>query len=273
LLYFIGQVLPYIAGGIFLVGVAYRVMGWLRVPVPFQLTLFPAPKDGAGQVATVAAELVFFRSLYHGDKSLWLGSWLMHASLALVLGGHVLGIYYLMNQFTLVGLSPEVSQQLSKVFGTSAGIVLMATIVYLLYRRTAIAEVKRLSDPADFFDLLLLLSVVITGNHMRLTTIHVDLPAIKAYLGGLLTFHPVPIPENWVFISHFVLVNLLLIYFPFSKLIHVAGFFVNRAMLVGAPPKYPTPPGTRLRSPFAAPGQSFGSAVALPPGTQRGVQG
>ena len=252
MLYFIGQVLPYIAGSIFLIGVVYRVMSWLKAPVPFQLTLFPAPKDGAGRVAAVATEIVFLKSLYKNDKSLWLWVWLLHVSLALVLGGHVVGIYYLMNQFTLIGLTPQASQALSSVLGTTAGIVLMVALIVLFWRRISDPEVKRLSDPADYFDVLLILAIVITGNHMRLPNVHVDLPAIKAYIGGLLTLQPTPIPENLVFITHFLLVNILLIYFPFSKLMHVAGFFVNRAMLVEAAPVYPTPAGTPVRSSFAS---------------------
>lgn len=251
LLFFIGQVLPYIAGGIFLIGMACRVMRWMKVPVPFQLTIFPAPKDSAGQVMAVGSELLLFKSLYRNDKNLWLWAWLLHVSLAMVIFGHVVGIYYLMNQFTLIGLTPAASQALSMTFGTVAGIVLMVSLVVLFYRRTSEPEVKRLSDPADFFDLLLLLSIVITGNHMRLPSVHVDLPAIKAYLGGLLTLSPMPIPENAIFISHFILVNILLIYFPFSKLVHLAGFFVNRAMLVEQAPVYPTPAGTPVRSAFA----------------------
>ena len=251
LLYFIGQVLPYIAGGIFLIGMTCQILKWLKVPVPFQLTIFPAPKGSSGQVMAIGSELLFFKSLYKGDKTLWLWAWLLHVSLAMVIFGHVVGIYYLMNQFTLIGLTPAASQALSMGFGTVAGIILMVSLIALFYRRIADPEVKRLSDPADFFDLLLILSVVVTGNHMRLPGVHVDLPAIKAFMGGLLTFNPVPIPENAIFIAHFLLVNLLLIYFPFSKLVHLAGFFVNRAMLVEQAPVYPTPAGTPVRSAFA----------------------
>lgn len=250
MLYFIGQVLPYLAVAIFVAGVSYRVLGWLKVPVPFQLTLFPAPRGAVGRVAAIGTELALFKSLFHNDKRLWLWAWLLHVSLALVIGGHIVGIYFLMEQFTLIGVSAEASRQMSAVLGSTAGILLLAALAVLFYRRIAEPEVKRLSDPADYIDLLLLLSIVITGNHMRFTTVHVDLPAIKAYLGGLIMLNPVPIPENWIFVSHFVLVNLLLIYFPFSKMLHFAGYLVNRAMLTEAPPVYPTPAGQSSRSPF-----------------------
>jgi len=268
MLYFIGQVLPYIAAGVFLIGVTYRVVGWLKVPVPFQLTLFPAPRDGVGRISAVGIELLFFKSLFKNDKILWLWAWSLHIALAMVIGGHVVGIYYLMNQFTLIGMTPAASQTMSAVLGTSAGLVLMVALMVLFYRRISIPEVKRLSDPADYVDLLFLLSIVITGNHMRLPTVHVHLPAIKAYLGGLFTLTPVPIPTDWVFVVHFTLVNLFLIYFPFSKMIHFAGYLVNRAMLVEAAPVYPTPAGTPLRSPFAGTVPKPTAPAGYPAGTK-----
>lgn len=251
MLYFVGQVLPYIAGAIFLIGVTYRVAGWLKVPVPFQLTLFPAPSGGADRIAAVGTEVLLFKSLYNNDKNLWLWAWLLHVSLAMVIGGHIVGIYYLMNQFTLIGLSPSASQAASAFLGTVAGITLMVALIVLFYRRLAEPEVKKLSDPADYIDLLFILVIAITGNHMRLPGVEVDLPAVRAYMGSLLTFSPLPIPDSGVFIAHFTTVMLFLIYFPFSKMLHFAGFLVNRAMLTEAAPVYPTPAGTPLRSPFA----------------------
>ncbi len=251
MLYFVGQVLPYIAGAIFLIGVTYRVAGWLKVPVPFQLTLFPAPTGGAGRVAAVGTELFLFKSLYKNDKNLWLWAWVLHVSLAMVIGGHIVGIYFLMNQFTLIGLSSSASQAMSAFLGTVSGIALLVALIALFYRRLANPEVKKLSDPADYIDLLFVLVVALTGNHMRLPGVHVDLPAVKAFMGNLLAFSPTPIPDDPIFIAHFTTVMLFMIYFPFSKMLHFAGFLVNRAMLVEAAPVYPTPAGTPLRSPFA----------------------
>jgi nitrate reductase gamma subunit len=245
MLFFIGQVFPYIAAGVFIVGMAWRIGSWLKVPVPFQLTLFPAPSSTAGRVIAVGEELLLFKSLRRGDKGLWLWAWLMHVSLAMIIVGHIVGIYFLTHQFTMIGLSPADSSRLSALLGIIAGGVFFVSLLVLFYRRTAIPEVKRLSDPADYFDIMLLLAIVVSGMHMRVTSIEVDLSAIRTYLGALLAFRPIPIPHQWVFVSHYFLVNVLLLYFPFSKLIHLAGFVVNRAILVEAPPVYPTPFGVK----------------------------
>jgi nitrate reductase gamma subunit len=241
-LFFIGQILPYIATAVFLVGASWRAVTWLKVPVPFELTV-PAEGSKQNRLLTFVGETIFFDGLRRGDKRLWLWAWLLHISLIFIIIGHIAGIYYTAEQFTLIGLSAEASSRLSAALGTFFGIVLFASLIALLYRRTAIPVVKRLSDPADFFVLGLLLAIVITGMHMRVTSHEVDLPAVRAYLGGLFTLQPVPIPKDWIFVSHFTLVNILLIYFPFSKLIHMIGGLVNQMIITQPPPVHPTPSG------------------------------
>lgn len=240
MLIFVGQVFPYLAAGIFILGMLWRICSWLRCSVPFPLTMFPAPVSAIGRGAAIAKEAVLFDSLRRSDKFLWLWAWLLHISLASIIGGHIIGISQLGQQFTAFGVSAACSIGLSAMLGTTAGLAALFALTALLYRRTALPEVKRLSSPADYFDLLLLLGVVISGLHMRMTTLEADLPSIRAYMAGLLMFKPISIPNSMIFISHYFLVNVLLIYLPFSKMIHAAGFFVTRALITAPPPVYPT---------------------------------
>jgi nitrate reductase gamma subunit len=244
MLFFIGQLLPYIAVAVFLLGICSRIITWLKVPIPFPLSLSHDVKTDSAQMLAIGREIISFDSLRRGDKGLWLWAWLLHISLALIIVGHIAGIYYLTKQFTLIGFSPEASSRLSAVLGTIAGAVFFVALAVLFYRRITIPEVKRLSDPADYFLLCLLLGIVISGMYMRLVS-GSDLPAVRAYLTGLFTLNPIPIPQDWIFISHFTLVNILLVYFPFYKLIHMVGFFVSRLIITQSPPVYPTPDGFR----------------------------
>lgn len=250
MIYFVGQVLPYAAAAVFLIGMARCVLLWLHTPVPFHLRVNSKTSRSGGTVDTIE-ELLVFKSLFKGeDKSLWFWAWMMHIALFMIIGGHIMGITYLGNEFVPLGLSAKASQILSGQLGSIFGLLAAVGLAVLLYRRTAVPEVKALSNPAEFFDILLLLLVVITGLHMRLTTIEVDLESVRAYMIGLLTLHPIPIPNNSAFIAHFFLVNILLLCFPFSKLVHFAGFFVNRIMLNEAAPVYPTPQEIPVRHSF-----------------------
>ena len=250
--FFVGRILPYIAAGVFLAGTCLRVIGWLRTPVPFHLTLFPVPVKIFGKIWGFASEFFIFRTLYRHDRVLWLLTLLFHVTLALTLAGHLFGIYFLREQFALFGLGPGASRQMSRILGGTAGIVMICSLGGLLYRRIAMPEVKRLSEPENFLALLLILAVALSGIFMYLPGYHIDLPTVRTYLGSLLSATPLSPPRNAPFVIHFVLVNILLLYFPFSRMMHSIGFFVIRTMLLETPPVYPTPANTRQRSVFAA---------------------
>jgi nitrate reductase gamma subunit len=250
--FLLGVIFPYTAWSVFVSGTILRIVGWLKTPVPFHLTIFPAPAGTTGRIVTIASDFLLCSSLYHEDKALWLRVWLFHLSLALIIAGHVVGTFYLRDQFVLIGLSPAASQFLSKLLGGISGIVMVFSLGALIIGRIVNPLVRRLSTPEDFFTLLLLIAIAVSGILLYLPGFHVDLPAVRAYMGGLFHFRATLLPHSSIFIIHFLLVNLLLLFFPFSRLLHSAGYFVNRAMLTEAPPIYPTVAGSTPRSPFAS---------------------
>ena len=89
-----------------------------------------------------------------------------------------------------------------------------------------------MSVPADYLLLLLILLLVLLGDHLRLTH-PFELADYRAYMSSLLAFkpeYPPAIAESaakWVLTSHVLTANMLLIYFPFSKLIHSVGTYAG----------------------------------------------
>ncbi|HET6421386.1 MAG TPA: respiratory nitrate reductase subunit gamma [Geobacteraceae bacterium] len=247
----IGSILPYLAFAVFLCGTVLRIADWFAKPVPFQLTLFPAPRGKLGGAAAVLREFVFCNTLFRENRLLWVWVWSFHLSLVMIIAGHVLGIYFLRSQFSLFGAAPGTSAVLSVTLGATMGTVMTVSLIALLCRRIFIPETRKLSEPLAWFDLMLLLAVALSGLAMYLPGYHADLVAVRTFMKGLLTLHPEKLPTNPVFVIHFSLVIFLVLYFPFSQLIHSAGFFINRAMLAEAAPVFPTPAGKGPRSPFA----------------------
>lgn len=227
---FFWWVLPYIVLIVFLVGLIHRMLVWAHVPVPFKLTVFPSPNTTAGAVGDVLKEVVGFRSLWRGKKGLWFAAWLFHISLAFVLVGHFFGITFLGHQFTILGVTPDQSEHLSVLFGTYAGLCLSLGLVILTVRRIGSARMRYISHFADYLVLILLLGIVGTGMYMRFFD-EVAYSGVRDFLVGLLTLHPVLPPANTVFMFHFTLVELLLLYFPSSKLMHACGFFFTRWLI------------------------------------------
>ncbi|MGI6284764.1 respiratory nitrate reductase subunit gamma [Neomoorella humiferrea] len=219
--------LTYIVVAVSLAGTAWHLWNWARVPLPFRLTIFPAAKNQRRAIAAVVWETLTFRSLWHGNKEAWASAWFFHAFLAFCLIGHAVGVATLGLQFCLLGFSAARSMALSRLFGAIMGILLLLSLTYLLGRRLALAHLRLISRPGDYFILVLLLAIVISGNWMRFFN-EVDYAAVHDFLAGILTFKPVPPPDNPFFIIHYILVMFLLMYFPVSKMVHTCGFFFSR---------------------------------------------
>ena len=138
---------PYIAVAIFVIGILYRLGRWAGARIVHNITLAPFPKNN-GQVAAVfAKEVIFFRSLFRSDIALWIGAWIMHIALLSIIGGHLMGIYFLGKQFVYIGTTEALSESLSSLMGTTFGIIIFIALLYLIYRRIVIQKVRNVSAP------------------------------------------------------------------------------------------------------------------------------
>lgn len=232
---FIGQILPYITVTIFVVGLMYRLGRWAAARIVHNITLSPWLESNTQVAWRIFTEAFLFRNLFRFDKALWAGAFLMHFSLLNILGGHVVGFGTLGEQFALIpglGITPELSKEMSSFLGTFFGILIFICLLYLLYRRIAITPVRQVTKISDNLWLIYLLLIVGVGDIMRLFhTYHVEYEHVRELMIRLFTFQPVvgmEIFNNWVFLIHFLLVQILLIIFPFSKLMHIFGMFAER---------------------------------------------
>lgn len=232
----IGQILPYITVTLFVLGLAYRLGRWVGTRIVHNITLStPWLKSNSEVAIRIGAEAILFRSLFRFDKVLWAGALLMHIALLNVIGGHVVGFATLGEQFAMIpglGITSELSKTASNVLGTVFGILLFVAIAYLLVRRFTITHVKLVTKPSDNLWLVYLLVLVSVGNIMRLfPATSVGYEPVRDYIVALATFQPVlhmDLLTNWFFLTHFLMVQILLIVFPFSKLMHVFGMFAER---------------------------------------------
>jgi nitrate reductase gamma subunit len=246
--FLVGNVLSYVAIVVFFVGVPLQIYRWMRAPVVYPLTDFPAPKTAEGAFIKVLLDTFLFRpillkiydaTVYTGKwTDLWLGGWIFHVSLALIIIGHIVGIGTLGHQFTILGVSPETSLHMSEFLGTVSGIFLSLSLIYLFLRRFFNPLVRVMSDGIDYLIVLLILGISCMGNFMRFSSTYgVEYDVAQRWIIGLFTLHPVALPDNPIFTWHLFLVEILLIYFPFSKLMHSCGIFFARWMITNYDPK------------------------------------
>lgn len=206
----------YCAALAFVVGLVWRLIGYLRTPMPWPAAVTPAPTSDAGAAARVVGDVLLFPSLFRADKALWAGAWVFHVALFLILTRHLRYFTYPVPGIA-VALSP-VALWAGYLFGMAG--------LFLFWRRLALPRTLYLSGIPDYFALVLLGLIAGTGIAMKYWA-HVYLVDVKAFTLGLLTLRPVAPPPHPLFLTHFVLVALLMLYFPFSKLLHAGGIFFS----------------------------------------------
>jgi len=234
--FLIAQVLPYITVTIFTLGVLYRLGRWAGARRVHNINLSPWVPDSGQMTVRIGTEAFLFRSLWIFDKGLWVGAIAMHLALLNIIGGHIVGFGFLGEQFAYIpGITVEMSKAASDMLGKIFGIILFVALAYLLLRRLTIPAVKQVNRTSDIFWLVFLLALVGIGNLMRFVyEFYMPYEHIYAYMAHLFTFQSVmglPALDNYFFLAHFLLVQIMLILLPFSKLLHLFGMFGMRWLL------------------------------------------
>lgn len=213
-LFFMG--LAYFSAITFVVGMLWRLIGYLRTPMPYPHTLTPGPKTEGGAVLRILGDVTIFPNLFKADKWLWAGAWIFHAALAAVLFRHLRYFTYPVPGLVLF----------METVGLFFGCLFGAAALFLFWRRLGLPRTLYISNIPDYFALVLLGLIAGTGLSVSYW-LHVNLVDVKGFILGLMTFHPVEIPRHPLFLLHLFFVLVLMLYFPFSKLLHAGGIFFS----------------------------------------------
>ncbi|MEW5700761.1 MAG: respiratory nitrate reductase subunit gamma [Candidatus Zixiibacteriota bacterium] len=222
-------VLPYITVAVFIVGMVIRIRIWMRTPQPAKITLFPAPCGGRARFINVLKESFLFPSLFRGDRTLWIIAWLFHLTLAFVFVGHVRVFTDFPRVWAALGIDADT---MSAAGGGVAGVLILTMALLLTVRRAAMRRVREVSQLADYLALFLVIGVILTGNLMRFGD-HFDLQLTRAYFTDLFTFSlgASSYPANGMFAVHFLLAQILIVFMPFSKIMHFGGIFFTQTLI------------------------------------------
>lgn len=256
-------VLPYVAVIIFVVGVIRRMVYWAKSPVPFRIPTtggqeasldfikqekWDCPCTTGQTVVRMLLEVLTFRSLfrnthaevllndpvnkgprvvYYSSKWLWVFALLFHYCFLVVIIRH---FRFFLDPVPACITWVETFDGLMQVgvprFYVTGGLLLVA-LIFLLTRRLVNERVRYISLLNDYFPLLLLIGIVATGLCMRYFD-KADIASIKVFIMGLVHLSPVSaagLPS--LFVVHLTFVCVLLLYFPFSKLMHMPGIFFS----------------------------------------------
>ena len=206
----------YFATATIVVGLVYRIRVYASTPVPLRIPTTPAPITQAGVVKRMFFEVTLFNSLFKSNKWIWLFGWVFHAALLFVLLRHLR--YFTDPVWSWVALIQPL--------GAYAAFAMVAGLAGLWARRFLVDRVRYISSPSDHLMLALLIAIGLTGLGMKYVA-HTDIVAVKAFFLGLMYFDWQPLPDDLLLNLHLLLVALLMIVFPFSKLLHAPGVFFS----------------------------------------------
>jgi len=252
-----GVIIPYAAVATFLIFMIYRILKWGSSPVPFRIpttcgqqkslpwikqSKLENPSGLLGVAGRMALEVLFFRSLFRNLKTqlndgarltygeakwLWAAGLAFHWSFFWILVRHLRFFTETVPVPIQFVESLDSFLQIGTPLLYMTDVILLAAVAYLFVRRIGIPQVRYISLIADYFPLFLIMAIGTTGVLMRYIY-KTDIVSVKMLTMSLVSFSPaIPKGIGVLFYIHLFLLCILFAYFPFSKLVHMAGVFMS----------------------------------------------
>jgi len=155
-------------------------------------------------------EVILFKSLFRSNKWIWLFAMIFHGALWVILLRHLR--YFIDPQWVIYPIWELV--ELIQPFGKYASFAMI-------------------SSASDYLMLVLLLVIGVSGVLMSFVT-RTDIVQFKAFMLSVISFQwqnfelsAYQMPPDSMLLVHLAAVILLMIVFPFSKLLHAPGVFFS----------------------------------------------
>ncbi|MDA8156419.1 MAG: hypothetical protein M0Z52_08215 [Actinomycetota bacterium] len=183
----------------FAIKMLVHIAPWLRRSVRTGET-----HQGLRWRAVIAAvpEILLLRRLFRENPAIWLGEWVFHASLLLVIIRHL--------KYFLSPVPPFIWA--TQRIGGVAGYIMPLSLLYIIIVK-AIFNRGRYVFAYNYFLLAGFLLVSAAGVIMR-TFFYPDVAQIKDFIAGALRLHAAAAPDSLPFIIHFCLVLIILPFLP-----------------------------------------------------------
>jgi nitrate reductase gamma subunit len=226
---------------IFVIGIVYRIVKFATMPVNLRWEVYPVPHEdrdkrsiGAsymeeidwakkppykslwGEIVEMGYEIFLLRKVReYNPYKIWAPSMAMHWGIYLLF----IWVFLLLaeNIFDIKSLN-----EITIITGIFSFILGASGCIILIIKRAANADLRLYTAPVDYFNLLFLFSIFATGFISWWTD-----PSFiysRKYINNLISLNPSHPPFEVML--NFLLLELFLIYMPFTKLLHyVAKYF------------------------------------------------
>ncbi|MEW6007520.1 MAG: respiratory nitrate reductase subunit gamma, partial [bacterium] len=161
---------------------ARKIWLYAITPSPLKIPLTPAPTNTTGVIIRLGEEVLLFKSLFKGDRILWLFAALFHLSLCLILLSHL--------RFCFEGLCSffYYYDVFFQIIGNYFGYVLVISLAYLFIRRLTMERTLYISILSDYIILILLFLIGLSGVILKYF-IREDIISVKTFILSLLSLN------------------------------------------------------------------------------------
>jgi len=216
----------YLSLVILVIGLAIKVITLYKADPSLSSGVYPKPPQ-CKRIYLIARDIFTCPGLWEIHPFLWLVVMFFHLALFGIIIGHL----------HLIGRFPGI---LEILMTSSAADALVLTLGLLGTGAILVFLFRRMTDPLrytshfrDYLLLLLILGAFVSGEVLRINS--VSLAFIPESVRNILALQPVS-PEilkgsaaSWLLPLHLLLVSFLLIYLPFSNLVHMfSSLLTNR---------------------------------------------
>lgn len=245
------QLFMYLSVIVMIVGTLYKAIKIARMPLHVRWDLYPIPHEkgkehyggsyyeeldwwtkpietsASNELKEMSKEIFLIQSLFRHNRPLWIFSLPFHTGLYLLIGYMALlaggAIYEFagMSILATAGGIGAIVHYLTVALGTSGFILGAFGAFGLLLSRMFNPNLRQMSNRSDYFNLILLLAVFVSGI-ISWATVDKDFTIARAFTGSLITFGAVgTLPTALVW--HEILAGLFFLYLPFTHMTHFVG--------------------------------------------------
>jgi nitrate reductase gamma subunit len=180
----------------------------------------PREVSKAGEIKTIAEEVLTLKAVREHNPRLWLPSLLFHFGLYLLFAlGAALVVGALARYVEFPGLGFLAGGGVLSLWGAAALVLATVGCIGLLARRLGSRQLRNASTPADFLHLWLLLAVFVASWGTWLVADR-RYEHAATFVAGLVTFEPVVSDGGW-FVAQVALLGVFLAYLPWSHMTHM----------------------------------------------------
>lgn len=219
---------------------AYKALTFASMPIHSRLDLYPVPKEAGraeyggsyyeepewwarpraishlGEIKDMLLEMLFIKKLFQNQKKLWWASYSFH-----------LGIYFLFAWTILLIISSVWAAPFLFYISSAVGIIgfILAFLgnILLLLRRITDTGLRKYTTPQEYFNLILIFSVLLSGIIAWSSNPDSALP--QKIVGQLVTLQALDVQPAVA--VHLLLLGLMFFYIPLSKMNHYVGKYFS----------------------------------------------